>query len=216
MGEVVGAAALIALIGALLASAAVAAAPKVYVLKRPKHEHCKTHYLKKRRTVKLHGHKVKQTVCQYVAPTPRGLPPVIAPAPAPMPTPPAPLTPTITVVIANESGSPEGLNFFSVDASVIANDSNVLGVPITYTLTNETTGQALTSFTELTPLEPCAIVYTVEKGQQTFRGEGVGVPPRPACHLGTVSIPEGQTVALTGSFAGNSTYAASISEPHTL
>ncbi len=42
--------------------------PKLYVLKHPKREHCKAHYVKKTRMVKQHGHKVKQTVCRYVAP----------------------------------------------------------------------------------------------------------------------------------------------------
>lgn len=221
-GERLGAAALIALAGALLASAAVASPSKLYVLKHPRHERCKAHYRPRTRTVKLHGRKVKQTVCQH-GHRPHGKPPfvhtapsVVSPAPTPAPTPAPALTPTITVVIANESASPEGLTFFSLDASVIANNTDVIDVPIVYTLTDESTGQALASFTELTPLEPCAIVYTVEKGQQEFRGEGLGVPPRLACHLGVVKIPEGQTVVLTGAFAGNSTYAASVSEPQTL
>ena len=41
---------------------------KQYVLKHPKHEHCKAHYIKKQRIVKVHGRKVKQTICQYAAP----------------------------------------------------------------------------------------------------------------------------------------------------
>lgn len=45
-----------------------AMAAKEYVLKHPKREHCKAHYIKKTRTVKQHGRKVKRTVCQYVAP----------------------------------------------------------------------------------------------------------------------------------------------------
>lgn len=45
-----------------------AASAKQYVLKHPSREHCKTHYVKKTETVKKNGHKIKQTVCQYVAP----------------------------------------------------------------------------------------------------------------------------------------------------
>jgi hypothetical protein len=46
------------------------ATSKQYVLKHPKHEHCKAHYIRKTRTVKERGHKTKQIVCQYVAPKP--------------------------------------------------------------------------------------------------------------------------------------------------
>jgi len=53
---------------ALALAATALAAPKIYVLKHPMHENCKAHYVKKSRTVKVHGHNVKQTVCQYVAP----------------------------------------------------------------------------------------------------------------------------------------------------
>lgn len=203
----------------IFTAAASASAVKRYMLKHPKRDHCRAHYVRKVEKVKKRERgktiRAEETFCVYQAPKPTSTP-TPSPTPSPAPTPAPPLTPTITVVIAKESGSPEGLNFFSVDASVIANDTNVIGVPITYTLTNESTGQALASFTELTPIEACAIVYTLEKGQQKFRGEGVGVPPRPACHLGTVNIPEGQTLVLTGSFAGNSTYAPSVSEPQVL
>jgi hypothetical protein len=47
-------------------AAAAFAAP--YVLKHPAHAHCKPHYTKKTRTVKVHGHKLKQTICVYAAP----------------------------------------------------------------------------------------------------------------------------------------------------
>jgi len=43
-------------------------AAKQYVLKHPKREHCKTHYVKKTKTIRKHGHKIKEIVCQYVAP----------------------------------------------------------------------------------------------------------------------------------------------------
>ena len=67
----------------LLVSQAASASPVAqYVLKHPKREHCKARYVKKTRKVKIHGRKVKRTVCRYVAPkSPHGLPPVIAPTP---------------------------------------------------------------------------------------------------------------------------------------
>jgi hypothetical protein len=45
---------------------AAAASAKQYVLKHPKREHCKAHYIKKTKTTKKHGHKIKQTVCIYI------------------------------------------------------------------------------------------------------------------------------------------------------
>lgn len=44
-----------------------AIAAKQYVLKHPK-QHCKTHYVKKTKTIKKHGHKIKEILCVYVAP----------------------------------------------------------------------------------------------------------------------------------------------------
>jgi hypothetical protein len=55
------------------ATAGSAAAVKEYVLKHPKREHCKSHYVKKAKTVhkRVHGHTVAvhETVCVHSAPT---------------------------------------------------------------------------------------------------------------------------------------------------
>ncbi len=62
----------------------VAAAPVfgyLYVLKHPKHEHCRAHYARTQRTINEHGRKVKQTICVWVnAPKPQ---PVPSPSPQP-------------------------------------------------------------------------------------------------------------------------------------
>jgi hypothetical protein len=64
----------------LAASATAAATSKEYVLKHPKHEHCKSHYVKKTKTVrrKVHGHvvKVRETVCVHAT---AGKPPTSPP-----------------------------------------------------------------------------------------------------------------------------------------
>jgi hypothetical protein len=99
----------------------------------------------------------------------------------------------------------------SVSGSVhVVGGHDLIGVPITYTITNEGTGQSLGSFMEPSdPVQPCALVLTVDEDTPTFAGEPV--PPDPACPI-TVSLPTGQLAVLSGSFAGNSTYAPSVSE----
>ena len=69
---------------------------KQYVLKHPKREHCKAHYVRKSKTVgeKVHGHRieVRETVCEsYVMPAAAS--PAPSPAPTPTPTPASPPCP---------------------------------------------------------------------------------------------------------------------------
>ena len=79
-----------------------ALAAKQYLLKRPSHEHCKSHYIKKTETVKKHGGgrtmKVHEIFCVFVAPK---VPAAVAPTPttAPSTTPvTTPTTPAPVVV----------------------------------------------------------------------------------------------------------------------
>lgn len=60
---------------------------KPYQLKHPKHEHCRAHYVKRLEAHRVHGKRVKQTWCVYVAPkietsgtAPAVAPPATAPA----------------------------------------------------------------------------------------------------------------------------------------
>ena len=59
-------------LGVLAAPAQASAQAKQYVLRHPKHEHCRTHYVKRAETVKKHERgrsvKVRETLCVYVAP----------------------------------------------------------------------------------------------------------------------------------------------------
>jgi hypothetical protein len=80
---------------------------KQYVLKHPKHERCRAHYVKRTKTINKHEHgravKVRETVCVYVAPkkTPSTTTPIPEPAsppPTPTPTPtPGPFATTTTL-----------------------------------------------------------------------------------------------------------------------
>lgn len=197
------------LAAAIFAVAASASARTLYVLKHPKREHCKAHYVKKTRTVKHHRHKVKQTVCQYVAQgiTPRpGKPPVIAP--------PSAVRPTVTVLSVSWEGFGRPYHV-AVEGSVSVFDGAALDVPITYTIRNQNTGQPLGSFTKLTDgPQPCAILYKVENNTQTYVGGWVNNIA--GCPLAAVSLPTGQVAQLVGSYAGDSTHQASESSAYTL
>jgi hypothetical protein len=60
-------ASIVAAVTVLPATASASSATR-YVLKHPEREHCKSHYVKKAELVKVHGRKVKETVCVYLAP----------------------------------------------------------------------------------------------------------------------------------------------------
>lgn len=162
------------------AGIASAATPKSYPLKHPNREHCKAHYVKKVERIK----GSKETLCVYVAPK------------------------LATFVLLIDT---QGDGHFSVSGSVkVVGGHDLIGVPITYTITNEGTGKPLGSFTEPSdPVQPCALVLTEHEGTQTFAGEAA--PPELACPI-SVSLPTGQLAVLSGSFAGNSTYGPSVSE----
>src|SRR5580692_7636340 len=72
-----------------------ALAAKQYLLKRPSHEHCKSHYIKKTETVKKHEGgrtmKVHEIFCVFVAPK---VPAAVAPTPTTAPS----TTPSTTPV----------------------------------------------------------------------------------------------------------------------
>ena len=70
-----------------LAATAQGAEHKPYRLTRPKHQHCRVNYVRKVEHHKVHGRKVKQVWCVYVAPKPKPatgvLPSIASQAPAP-------------------------------------------------------------------------------------------------------------------------------------
>jgi len=85
---------------AALVACSSASAAKTYVLKNSK-QHCKVHYVKKTETIKKHGHKVKQTICRYVAPK-TSLPTKTEPAPSKAPETIAPIATTTTLTATPE------------------------------------------------------------------------------------------------------------------
>jgi hypothetical protein len=205
-------------IGALailaFAPAAAARAPKPYVRKRPAREHCKRHYVRAIKRVKVRRHgkrvRVRQVWCVY-----KGS--IRAPAESLGPTTPPPpgLIPTYTVVSGSglQGTAPQHLN---VSGSIYYGRplpgqlKELTGQPITSTIKDGTTGQLMGSFVLSSGPGSCSVAYRVEGGMQVLNGEAV--PPYPACALGTITAPAGHTVVFSGSFAGNATYAPSMSE----
>jgi len=199
--------------------AALAGTAKQYVLKHPTREHCKAHYTRKVETVKVREHhktvKVKETFCVYVAPKPTPTPTLAPPTPTPTPTPlpafPAPpvasLIPTAITINAFQ-GTLLTTTYIDVTANLFGGTLK-LSAPVTFTMTDTTTGQAVGSFVE-TSNSTCTVVVTSTASDQTFTGEAV--VPFAGCALTSVSAPLADTVTLAVSFAGNSNYAPSASE----
>lgn len=183
-----------------LAGVASAATPKSYVLKHPNREHCKADYVKKVETVKVREHhktvKVKETLCVT--------------------------TPTTTSVSASEITVSPGLNppgrtYFTVSASVFAGNIRLLGSPITYTITDATTGRTVSSFTEAATAPGTCAVSLRDNAQgtvKTYTGEAVAytinsymgevVARYEGCPLAPVSMPAADVAVFTGSFPGYS------------
>lgn len=170
------------------------------------HQHCRAHYVRRTLNVREHKHGktviVKRAECVHVAPT------------TSTPTTPAPI-PTSTFVNASFATSeyPTPFSYLLVTGSILSrNGTQLVGQPITYTITDATTGQPIGSFTGLSnAYASCSVVLTLNSTDtvQTFTGQAVA--PYSACGLGSVSMPAADTAVFAGSFAGNSTYSPSAS-----
>ena len=99
------------LLGLAAPACATAAPHHKYVLKHPKREHCKAHYVKKVKRVKARRKgrvvRVRKTFCVWVAPRKAGTPV--------QPTPPAPQPTTTTLTV-----KPRGCEFFSYEFGATA------------------------------------------------------------------------------------------------
>jgi hypothetical protein len=205
-------------IGALailgFAPAAAARTPKPYVLKRPAREHCKRHYVRAIKRVKVRRHgkrvRVRQVWCVY-----KGS--IRAPAESLGPTTPPPpgLIPTYTVVSGSglQGTAPQHLN---VSGSIYYGRP-LPGQP------ERTHGAADHLHDQGWDDRPAdGLVCAVERPRELFGGlprrrrdagpQRRSSAPYPACALGTITAPAGHTVVFSGSFAGNATYAPSMSE----
>lgn len=169
-------------------AAASASTSKQYVLPHPKREYCKAHYVKKVKRVKGR----QETVCTYVR------------------------TPTSS----NVDISPRSAGLRGVSGSVWVGEApyagkQLLSLLVTYTISNAATGRAVETFTGVSnSYATCAIHVNVTETLIIFSGEAIW--PYPGCPLAVpISIPAAEPGILnvTASFAGNSTYAPSVSLP---
>ncbi|HWX75048.1 MAG TPA: hypothetical protein VNZ05_07070 [Solirubrobacteraceae bacterium] len=139
------------LIASSLVVAGAAAKPAAqYVLKHPKREHCKVHYVKRVKTVRVttHGHvrKIKKTFCVYVPPKSSA---PATPAPAPSSTPGTGHTCSAWNITGSwtwEAALASAI--LSGTASLYQSGSTVTGTlqsgPITWTLEGTISGSAVT------------------------------------------------------------------------
>ncbi len=116
---------IVALLAVLVFAAPTSASTKQanrYVLKHPKHEHCRAHYVKKVETVKKREHrrtvKLRETMCVYVKPEPAAM------TPAPTPTAPAP---TVSLKARLDSFEQSPANPFAVTYIYSASATETLG-----------------------------------------------------------------------------------------
>jgi hypothetical protein len=165
---------------ALLALALPAAASAQYVLKHPKREHCRAHYVKKVQH--------RETVCIQ-------------------------LIPTFTLVeVSPIPGGDGGHTIFGEVGIVGSNGRDLIGAPIAYAVADQSAGRQLASFTGVSnPIQPCSFMLGIpNEAETTFAGESIA--PYSGCPFASVGVPDGQITVLTGSFAGNGTYAPSTGE----
>lgn len=146
------------------------------------------------------------------------------------PAPPAPSLTTTYLSVLTTDGliSADNITYNEITATLTYSSARepvlyLVGQPITYTMVDLVTNQTLATFsgTSDTPTTGCAVAYqlnttgTVET--ETITGESItpyqGATPLPACEVGTVTFPFNDPVAITASFAGNTEYAASTSQP---
>lgn len=73
----------ITLVCAMGSASALATTSKLYVLKHPRREHCRAHYIRSWRTVAVNGRNVRQVVCAPPLPLPLPPSPLVRPAAEP-------------------------------------------------------------------------------------------------------------------------------------
>jgi hypothetical protein len=192
-----------------------------YVLKHPKHEHCRARYVKKIEKIKVHGHRVAKTVCVYHAPQQSAAsPPPEQPTPTPPPawTPPVPapapvkqLEPPYATEVESHFGSTSAYGdlILSFVASVLALEEPHAGsgtmktqlttAPVQYKITDTTTGvvEADSSIPSSYGIAGCAIVESFEYPNTTYSGNGaVG------CGFSNFTLPDSDNIEVVPSFTG--------------
>jgi hypothetical protein len=176
----------LALVALAFPAGALASVGKQYVLRHPKRERCKAHYVKRVE----HG----KTWCVRLTPTYLA---IDASAGAPE---------------VNVMGVEVNVMGFLYTGTRNHEGARLLGQPIRFTITDATTGQPLGSFAGVS-FAACTLRRTVNAQDtiQTLAAEAIA--PYPACALpAPVSLPAADEYGFTGAFAGSSTYAPTHGE----
>jgi hypothetical protein len=100
--------------------------------------------------------------------------------------------------------------WFSLSGSVYSGGHELVGKPLTYTVTDTTAGRQVATFTGTSSsYSSCSIIYSVSGGVKTYKGQPV--PPFAGCNLQPFSMPAADAAVVTAGFAGDATYAPSSS-----
>jgi hypothetical protein len=108
--------------------------------------------------------------------------------------------------------------YFTISGTVYGKTGQeIRGLPMTYTITDNTTLKTLATFDGTSNLgATCTIVPTLSSGGTVMTFTGQAITPYVACPLGSVSLPAADEPLITASFAGNAQYAPSASQPQAL
>ena len=188
-----------ALLTAVSAAAASAAMPRPYLLRHPAHARCRTHYVRKIKVARVHFRRIRHVWCVYRAP---------AKARAPSTPPPSGKAPTYTSVTPSYIPYPSSL---AVTGTIVyGNGTQLLGLPITYTIVDTTAGRTLASFAATAgPDGICS--FTISLYDNAFHFTGEAVLQYHGCAVGAFTAPANDALVISGSFAGNEQYAPSDS-----
>jgi hypothetical protein len=155
--------------------------------------------------------KVKATSTVKATTTPAPTPATTTPA-APAPVPPPALIATTPYVTASDT---DGKTY--VVGSILYSNATaaaLIGEPVTFSVIDSTTGQTVGSFAGTSGAAACTIVASLTSSSTvTFTGQASG--SYPACALSAVSVPASDSPILSLSFAGDATYAASLTALNT-
>jgi hypothetical protein len=188
---------LLAALGLLIFAGAAWAASSSYILEHPTHERCKAHYLREVKRPPGRERGGKQVWCVR-------------------------RTATRTEIDSGQKGlaGQPGTRLFLEGSVVAVNDGSELGprdAVVTFTLTDTTRGKRIASFKEPTATG-CAIAEMLNAAGTRETLVGMGQPYEyllaiPACPLARVDKPVRDGLEVSASFAGNASYAPSVSKP---
>ena len=112
------------------------------------------------------------------------------------------LASTSTSVSAISESDDQGV-YALLSASVYEGSTAVNGLPVTFTITDGTTGQDAGTFAGTSNgLASCTIRYSLDETAETQTWSGDAVAPYAACALTSVTLPAADVPEITASYGG--------------